>query len=77
MIMPIQFPSDSQVIAEEGARFRELAPEGRMESIRGLLAAGTQMMRRSPKSAFLREYSLQLELLAREAIKGFLTRHAG
>ena len=32
-----------------------------MRSIRGLFAAGGLMMRRSPKAAFLREYTLEQE----------------
>jgi hypothetical protein len=55
MDLPIRFPSDSDVIAEEAARFRALSPEARMRSIRNLLEAGAWMMRQSPKAAFLEE----------------------
>lgn len=77
MNLPIQFPSEAEVIAEEVARFRALPPEERVRSIRGLLAAGALMMRQSPKAAFLRAYTLEQEERARQAIKEFLTRHAG
>jgi hypothetical protein len=77
MDLPIKFPSDVGVIAEEAARFRALSPERRLRSIRGLLAAGVLMMRRSPKAAFLREYTLEQENRARQAVKEFLARHAG
>jgi hypothetical protein len=76
MKVPIKFPSDSEVIAEEAARFRALPPERRVRSIRGLLAAGALMMRRSPKAAFLRQQALDQEHLARQAVKEFLARHA-
>lgn len=75
MNLPIKFPSDAEVIAEEVARFRALSPENRLRSIRGLLAAGALMLRRSPKAAFLREYALDQENQARRAVKEFLTRH--
>ena len=76
MNVPIQFPSDAEVIAEEVARFRALSPEGRVRSIRGLLAAGALMMQISPKAAFLRDYTLEQENRARQAVKEFLARHA-
>jgi hypothetical protein len=75
MDQPINFPSDVDVIAEEVRRFRALSPEDRLQSIRGLLAAGALMMRRSPKAAFLREYTVEQENLARQAVKEFVSRH--
>ena len=77
MDLPIRFPSDAEVIAEEAARFRALTPENRVRLIRGLLAAGAMMMRQSPKTAFLREDTMQQENRARQAVKEFLERHAG
>jgi hypothetical protein len=77
MKVPIRFPAEADVIAEEAARFRALSPEKRLRSIRGLLAAGALMMRRSPKAAFLRGYTLDQENRARQAVKEFLGRHAG
>jgi hypothetical protein len=46
-----------------------------MRSIRGLLAAGSLLIDRSPKSAFLRDYTQQQEDAARQAIKEFVARH--
>lgn len=77
MNLPIKFPSDADVIAEEVTRFRALSPAHRLQSIRGLLAAGALMMRKSSKAAFLREYTLEQENLARQAVKEFFCRHAG
>jgi hypothetical protein len=77
MNVPIKFPSDAEVIAEETARFRALSPENRLRSIRGLLKAGALMMQQSPKASFLREYTLEQENRARQAVKEFITRHAG
>jgi hypothetical protein len=77
MKVPIRFPSEADVIIDEVTRFRSLSPEDRVRRIRGLLAAGALMMRQSPKAAFLREYTLKQEEIARQAIKEFAKRHAG
>jgi hypothetical protein len=77
MNLPIKFTSDVEVIIEEVAHFRALSPEGRIRSIRGLVAAGALMMRRSPKAEFLRDYNSEQENLARQAVKEFLVRHGG
>jgi hypothetical protein len=76
MQLPIKFPSDVEVITEEAARFRALSPEDRLRSIRGLLGAGALMIHISPKEAFLREYTLEQENRAQQAIKEFIARHA-
>jgi hypothetical protein len=76
MNVPIKFPSDREIIAEEAARFRALSPENRLHSIRGLLATGALLMRQSPKATFLRDYTLEQEERARQAVKEFLARHA-
>jgi hypothetical protein len=76
MYLPIKFPSDADVIIEEVARFRALSPAERLESIRGMLAAGALMMRRSPKAEYLRASTLEQENQARQAVKEFLARHA-
>ncbi|HEY2250623.1 MAG TPA: hypothetical protein VGH74_06165 [Planctomycetaceae bacterium] len=76
MDLPIKFPRDADVIAEEAARFRALSPQERMRSIRGILEAGALMMRNSPKAEFLREYTLQQEELYRQAVKEFIARNA-
>jgi hypothetical protein len=77
MKVSIHFPADADVIAEDAARFRALSPQKRLQSIRGLLAAGALMMRRSPKAAFLRGYTLEQENRARQAVKEFVGRHVG
>jgi hypothetical protein len=77
MHVPVRFPSDAEVIIEEVARFRALSPKDRVLAIQGLLAAGALVMRRSAKAAFLRDYTLEQENRACQAVKEFLRRHAG
>lgn len=76
MDLPIRFPSDADVIAEEAARFRALSPEARLRSIRGLIAAGRLMMRNSPKAAFLQAQAAEQEVGSRQAVQEFIARHA-
>jgi hypothetical protein len=76
MKLPINFPSDADVAAEEAARFRALAPAERMRVIRDLLTAGEMLMRQSPKADFMRAYTAQQEELAQQAVKEFIARHA-
>ena len=40
MDLPIKFPSETEVILEDVARFRALSPAERIRTIRGLLADG-------------------------------------
>lgn len=76
MNLPIQFPTDADVIAEEAARFRSLTPEERMAVFRGLLDTGERLMRLSPKAEFLRQYTQEQEELAQQAFTDFVARHA-
>ena len=59
----------ADVIAAEAARFRALSAEARLRSIRGLIAAGSLMIRNSPKAAFLREHAAEQEDRSRRAVR--------
>jgi hypothetical protein len=76
MDLPIKFPSDEEVIAEEVARFRALSSEERVRCVHGLVALGDHLMRISPKADFARAYTLQQEEQNRQAIREFVARHA-
>jgi hypothetical protein len=76
MKLPVKFPSDSDVIAEEAARYRALPPQDRLQVIRGLIEAGELMLRNSPRAEFLRQYAAEQESAARQAVLEFLARHA-
>ena len=75
MDLPIKFPSETEVILEDVARFRALTPEGRIGAIRGLLNAGARIMRTSPKAVWAKEYAREQELLAQRNILEFIERH--
>jgi hypothetical protein len=76
MKLPIKFPSDTEVILEEVARFRALSPGDRIRVIRSILADGAYLMSISPKAAWAKQYSEEQELLAQRNIRDFIARHA-
>jgi hypothetical protein len=75
MDIPIRFPSETEVILEDVARFRALSPAERVQSIRGMLATGAHMMRISPKAAWASQYAEEQKLLERRNIREFIARH--
>ena len=76
MNLPVKFPSETEVILEDVARFRALPPEERIRSLRGLLRSGALIGRRSPKAAWAKQYTEAQEILAQRNIMEFFTRHA-
>ncbi len=76
MDLPIKFPSDADVNAEEAARFRALSPGQRFQYLQGILATGGRMIQQSPKAAFILQYTQQQEELAMQKVKEFIARHA-
>lgn len=75
MDLPIKFPSNTDVILDEVARFRALAPEEQFRSLRGLLNAGALIARNSPKAAWAKQYAEEQEILAQRTIREFIARH--
>ncbi len=75
MDLPIKFPSETEVILEDVARFRALTPEERIRSLRGLLNTGVRILRISPMAAQVRQYIEEQETLSQRAIKEFIARH--
>jgi hypothetical protein len=76
MDLPIKFPSETEVILEDVARFRSLAPGERVRAIRSLMADGAFLLSRSPKAAWARQFTEEQELLAQRRIREFIERHA-
>jgi len=73
--LPIKFPSETEVILEEVARFRALTPAERSRSLHGLLSAGALILRNSPQAAWAKQYAEEQEALAQQAIREFIARH--
>jgi hypothetical protein len=75
MELPVRFPSDADVIAEEAERFFALSSVDRLAMIRGVLEAGALMLQNSPRSAFLRRHAEEQESAWRRAVREFVARH--
>lgn len=75
MELPIKFPSETEVILEDVARFRALPPSERVRAIRSLLRAGDRIRQISPKAAWAAQYTEEQEVLAQDRIREFLERH--
>jgi hypothetical protein len=75
MELPIKFPSQTEVILEDVARFRALSPEEQIRSLQTLLNAGDLILRYSPKAAWAKQYAEEQEALAQRNIREFIARH--
>jgi hypothetical protein len=76
MDLPVKFPSETQVILDDVARFRALTPAERIQTIRSTLADGAFLLSKSPKAAWAKQYSEEQELLAQRNIREFIARNA-
>lgn len=75
MDLPVKFPSETEVILEDVARFRTLTPEDRIRAIHGLLATGAHLMRISPKADWALKDAEEQRALRRRTIREFIARH--
>jgi hypothetical protein len=75
MDLPVKFPSETEVILDDVARFRALTPREQLQAFRGLLRAGDYIRRRSPKAAWAKQYAEEQEILAQRRIREFYARH--
>jgi hypothetical protein len=75
MDLPIKFPSETEVILEDVARFRARTPSERVQMLLGLVKAADRIRRVSPKAAWAEQYTAEQEALARRKIQEFFARH--
>jgi hypothetical protein len=75
MDLPVKFPSQTEVILRDVARFRALSPEHQFRALRGLLHAGALILRNSPKAEWARKYAEEQEVIAQRSIRDFISRH--
>ena len=75
MDLPIKFPSETEVILEDVARFRARTPSERFQVLVGLLRAGDRIRQVSPKAAWAAQYTEEQEVLAQRRIREFFARH--
>jgi hypothetical protein len=77
MNLPIKFPTDSEVIAEETARFRSLSPENRVHTLGEMFNLYYFLATESGRSAELARLADFDEGCGRQAITEFVSRHGG
>jgi hypothetical protein len=75
MDLPVKFPSETEVILEDVARFRALTPRQQFQAIQSLLRAGDYIRRISPTAAWAKQYAEEQETLAQRNIQEFIARH--
>jgi hypothetical protein len=75
MELPVKFPSETEEILEDAARYRSLTPEERMRSFRSFLNAGVSISRRAINGGWAKQFAEEQELLAQTNIREFFTRH--
>ena len=75
MQLPIKFPSDAEVIAEEAARFQELSPEERFRTLDELFRLYHFLMASSARPEALARLAREDEERGRAEIQDFVTHH--
>ncbi len=75
MHLPINFPSDSEVIAEEAAKFRALSPEKRVQVLGEMFLLYRFLEDNSPNQEALARVAREEEDRQRRAIEEFNARH--
>jgi hypothetical protein len=75
MNLPVKFPSETDVILEEVARFRALAPSEQVRALVGLLRAGDRIRQISPQASWNSQYVEEQEILAQQRTREFFARH--
>lgn len=75
MDLPVKFPSETEVILEDVARFRALTPREQFQAILSLVRAGEHLRRISPKADWADKYIEEQELFAQRNVREFIARH--
>ena len=75
MELPIKFPNDADVIAEEVARFRALSPDQQVWQLNEMYRLGRFLMETSGRAAAIAALEAEEEAAERRAIEEFVARH--
>lgn len=76
MDLPIKFPSDAEVVAEEVARFRALSPEQRVHALGEMFELYHFLISTSGRPEELKRLAEEEEERGRQAIMEFVARHS-
>jgi hypothetical protein len=75
MNMPIKFPGDVEVIADEAARFRALPPAERLRTLNEMFRLYHFLLARSARPEALARLACEEEERGRAAIEEFVRKH--
>lgn len=75
MNVPIQFPSDAEVIREETRRFRALSPDERVRALEEMFRLYHFLLNTSDRPEALARFAQEEEDAARASIQQFVARH--
>jgi hypothetical protein len=75
MNLPIRFPNDADVIAEEAERFRALSDGDKVRALEDCWREYQFLMANSDRKSELRRLADDEEELAQRAIREFVARH--
>jgi hypothetical protein len=75
MNIPIRFPNDADVIAEEAARFRDLSSDAKVRALEDSWRVYQFLMANSDRKSELQRLAEEEEELTLRAIHEFAARH--
>jgi hypothetical protein len=75
MDLPIKFPNDADVVAEEAARFRALSPEDRLRTLDEMFRLYHFLLAASGRPEKLARLADEEEERGRTAIREFAAKH--
>ena len=75
MNLPIKFPSNTEVIAEEAARFRALSPEARVRTLGEMFRLYHFLAAQSTRPEAVERLAREDEERGRKVVEAFVARH--
>jgi hypothetical protein len=75
MNVPIQFPSEAEVIREETRRFRALSPDDQVGRLQEMFRLYHFLLKSSDRPEALARFAQEEQDRARVSIQGFVARH--
>jgi hypothetical protein len=76
MNLPIHFPTDADVIADDVARFRALSPEQQVRTLGEMFSVYCFLEKNSDRPEALAQLAQEAEDSYRKAVDEFVARHA-
>lgn len=75
MNLPVHFPPDADVLAEEVARFRALSPDERLRELGEMARVYQFLAAQAPRPEAVARLAQEDEARGRKAVEEFVARH--